>query len=239
MRCDPSTRRLISAGAAILSLTLVIGQEAQAYDIVTTNPDLPPIGGGYTTGELGHASFPGADITSATHSVKDLVGRMNSGGNDIETIDSQLTGLVSVGGGTPVPFTLNGPVQIEVFQYMPGDLGTFQTQMLSMDLTGSVGGHSVEIMLDSALGSSTGQTTITSLGGGEFRISSFFDVFTELSIDSGPFQGQTNGPTMVSLTFIPEPSALVLWVSASIISLSYAAYRRRRKAGKKQGINGS
>ena len=32
------------------------------------------------------------------------------------------------------------------------------------------------------------------MGGGLYQIDSFFDVFTELSIDGGPFQPQTNGP---------------------------------------------
>ena len=39
---------------------------------------------------------------------------------------------------------------------------------------------------------SPGRTTITDIGGGLYQIDSFFDVFTELSIDGGAFQPQTN-----------------------------------------------
>ena len=100
--------------------------------------------------------------------------------------------------------------------------------MLSMDLTGTVGGHSVEIMLDSQLGSTTGQTTITSLGGGLFNIHSFFDVFTELSLDGGPFQGQIGGPTVVMLQGVPEPSTWVMLLTSGLMVPAYVRWSRRR-----------
>jgi hypothetical protein len=45
---------------------------------------------------------------------------------------------------------------------------------------------------------STGQTTITDLGGGQFRIDSFFDVFTELSLDGGQSWSPSNSSQHVT-----------------------------------------
>jgi hypothetical protein len=102
---------------------------------------------------------------------------------------------------------LSGPLSVETFGKFGNTLGTFNTQMLSMDLRGSVGSHSVEIITDPSQ-ASTGQTTIADNGGGTFHITSFFDVFTELSLDGGSFIPQSNGPALVTLTTTPLPSSL-------------------------------
>ncbi len=66
---------------------------------------------------------------------------------------------------------------------------TFDTEIVSMSLTGDVGGLSVEIR-ESENELSAGDTIITRVGinqdgGDRFHIDSFFDVFTELSVDGG------------------------------------------------------
>jgi hypothetical protein len=77
---------------------------------------------------------------------------------------------------------------------------------------------------------SSGQTSVTAGGDGLFRISSFFDVFTELSIDGGitwtPGSNSMHlegGPAIVT----PEPSSCVLWLFG-LIAVSYVGRRRRR-----------
>ena len=132
---------------------------------------------------------------------------MNVGMNEIESFGSTASGDVTINGSPAIPFTLSGPVSVEVFGKVGNTLGTFNTQMLSMDLTGNVAGHSVEIKTDPAQ-ASTGQTTIADNGGGTFHITSFFDVFTELSLDNGPFIPQSNGPALVTLTATPVPASI-------------------------------
>ncbi len=232
MRTRPILRSMSLVIAAALALAIAGGNNAKA-DFITTNPDLPPINGGLDglyPAYLAqfHALYPGVSITLAQHRVLALESRQPIGPNDVENVSSQLNGQVSINGGTSIPFTLTGPVQIEVMNYAPGDLGTFNTQMLSMDLTGTVAGHSVEIMLDSNLGDTTGQTTITNLGGGQFDIKSFFDVFTEISLDGGPFQGQIGGPTVVNLQGVPEPSTWVMLLTAGLIVPACLRWGRRR-----------
>ena len=107
--------------------------------------------------------------------------------------------MVSVLGGAFQPITLAGPVQTIVFNKVGNVTGTFQTEMLALNL---VGGGGIMIRESPTL-QSQGQTTITSIGAGQFRIDSFFDIFTELSIDGGQTWIPSNGATRVQLG-IPE-----------------------------------
>ena len=98
---------------------------------------------------------------------------------------------VDVGGG-PVPIVLTGPVQTRVFGKIGNTTGTFDTEIVAMSLTGSVGGVSIHIRESPTLPSS-GQTTITDLGGGNWQIESFFDVFIEL-FGLGDHRHEPTGP---------------------------------------------
>ena len=101
-----------------------------------------------------------------------------------------LEGTVNVGGG-PQTVVLTGPVTTVVRGKGGATTGSWDTEILSMSLSGDVGGVSIEIRESRGL-PSPGHTTITDLGGGQYQIDSFFDVYTELSIDGGAFQPQTN-----------------------------------------------
>src|SRR5438309_1005328 len=73
---------------------------------------------------------------------------------------------------------------------------TFQTEMLSMNLSGSAGGMPIMIRESPTL-ASTGRTTITDVGSGTnrlYRIDSFFDVNTELSMNGGTNWIASAGP---------------------------------------------
>ena len=68
---------------------------------------------------------------------------------------------------------------------------------------------------------STGSTDITDTGGGLYHIDSFFDVFTELSVDGGAnWIGSDYGTRMV---LIPEPGIM------SLLALGGLALLRRRR----------
>lgn len=114
---------------------------------------------------------------------------------ETESFNSQVTGLVSINGMQSVPFTLTGSVTVDASEKVRNVTGTFNTQMTSMDLTGNVFGNSVEIMLDPA-NPTVGQTSIVADGPGQYTITSFFDVFTELSLNGGPFIPQKQWPDL-------------------------------------------
>ncbi len=102
-------------------------------------------------------------------------------------------------------------------------LGTFNAQITDFHFMGTFNGHTVEARQNPNQ-ASIGQTTVTALvgSGGSFEISSFFDVFAELSIDGGPFV--PGPPRHLDLTAAPEPGSVGL---AVLGVLGLVSIRRR------------
>jgi len=187
----------LSGVAGVVLLIGVLAAGASAGPIVVDSPDLPPKDGQYRTPTDVHAEFSGPDLAIV---LMDVVHRPFQdpppvrtpvGPDEIETFESVAFGEVSIETGEltgTFPFELFGPVTTVVFGKVGNTTGTFDTEILSMDLTGSVitplGDIPVTVR-ESPTQASTGQTTVEDLGGGLFQIDSFFDVFTELEIDLG------------------------------------------------------
>ena len=89
----------------------------------------------------------------------------------------------------------------------PGSSQTFDTEMLQMDISG--GGLMIR---ESPTLQSMGHTMIENNPGGGLLISSFFDIFTELSVDGGQIWLPRSGSTTATIraVSVPEPSVLVL-----------------------------
>ena len=105
--------------------------------------------------------------------------------------------------------------------------GVFQLEMLEFNISGMLDPMTPFLLRESPTLSSTGVTTLTSLGGGQYQIDSFFDVFTELSLDGGA--------TWVPATAqVPEPSALAL---AALAAIGFAAHVRRGRTDKRRAAN--
>lgn len=162
-----------------------------------------------------------------------------SGGNELTVSNVDLTANLyqNVGGMAGMfisPIILTGQVDITYFS-KPSLLGTgdFSTQLTSLDLSGSFTGLTGHHTLDAILNPSqmsTGETSIEQISSGPdvFQISSFFDVFTELSIDGGPF---VPGPERVAtLEATPEPG----YYFPIGIGIAFAAVRRARVARRRR-----
>jgi hypothetical protein len=179
---------------------------------VVTDPSLPPGQFAYF-GQDFHAIYPqGVILHDPIHRGFTNIVREDDGqGNEIETFMSVLEGMVEVAGVDPTPFRLTGPVETIVFGKTGNTTGTFDTEIIAMSLTGSVGGIPVEIRESPSL-PSLGRTSIGDLGGGLYEIESFFDVYTELSVGGGPFMAMDPLPSghYPQMTLCPEPGTMLL-----------------------------
>jgi hypothetical protein len=101
---------------------------------------------------------------------------------------------------------------------------TWQSEMLQLDLAG--GGLPAGLIIrESPTLASTGTSTIQCcLGGGGYHVDSFFDVFTELSIDGGQSWTPGNAPLHL-VGNLPEPSSAALALVA-MVAIGWPAARR-------------
>jgi hypothetical protein len=93
---------------------------------------------------------------------------------------------MSPGNGQPFQkFTGNADCTVRVTSVgSDGSTQVYQTEMLALDLGGGSMPGGVMIR-ESPTKQSTGETRITPTGTGTFQISSFFDIWPELSLDGG------------------------------------------------------
>ncbi len=138
--------------------------------------------------------------------------------------DIQL-GNLTIHGRAPNSFTGKG----QFGNTGPGgqSTGTFPDQMIQLDLTLNNG----DMLRIDPGPPSNGLTTITDVGGGLFRIDSFFDIFTDLSIDGGQTWIPSNSSTHIDLqaaATVPEPSTLLL-VAPMLLGLGRLRKQLRKK----------
>ena len=184
---------------------------AASAGIITDDPTLPPNKGAYflvnppvkyiLAGPLA------IELSDILHFGFINVIQIPLGPDEKEIFDSTVTGQISINGGPQSAFTLMGSIETLVFGKTGNTTGTFQTEMLQLDLTG--GGIMVR---ESPTLASLGQTTITDLGGGSFKIDSFFDIFTELSLDNGANWIPATG-TAERVELVSEPGSLALMIA--------------------------
>ena len=189
------------------------------------SPLLPPVHPdplvGYAAQQ--HAIYPqDVILNDPFHSRFAGVSRVQVGPDEEETFTSTVTGLVDLlsMGMFDIPVTMTGPMTVKVFGYTGGDTGTFDTEIISMNLSGNIRAFFVQIQESPSL-PSLGETRIADVGGGIWEIDSFFDVFTELSVNGGAFYPDLNGPGRMELV-LPEPATL------GLLSLGGLALLRRR-----------
>lgn len=163
--------------------------------------------------------------------VNSLTSRTPAGPDERDAFDTTLLGDMSVNGSPTVPASGSGPTLANLVGKWGNTTGTFDTEMLQLDMNGT-SPYGPFLIRESPTKQSLGQTTITNLGGGGYQIDSFFDVFTELSIDGGATwmpQSVGGGPNPVHFDLggaVPEPTALGLLG----LSLLGAMRRSRRVA---------
>ncbi len=80
-----------------------------------------------------------------------------------------------------------------------------------------------------------GETTVTENADGTFYISSFFDIFTELSVNGGTATSATgglygDGTYLLVSGSNPEPATIIIWSLLGTLGISLGWWRRRKAA---------
>jgi hypothetical protein len=105
-----------------------------------------------------------------------------------------------------------------------GGATNYATEVMSMDLTLSMPSGATIMIRESPTRASGGTTSVTPLSSEGYMISSFFDIWTELSLDGG--QSWIPSQTAARFDGLPEPSTLGL---LALGALGLVARRGRRK----------
>lgn len=200
---------------AVVLLCLVLAGSASG-SIISDREEFPVTGSNYEwDGSQEPMAFPNAtvEIELIALSLNDCDPCIpyNPVPGDQFAVDSFFDVFVELSvDGTPGVLVTDSAVQLTIIGVIPPEYdavgGTFEAEIVAMELSGDVGGLPILIRENPELVSS-GQTSILNLGNGQYQIDSFFDVFTELSIDGGPWT-LADGPIRMNGT--PEPGTMLL-----------------------------
>lgn len=214
-----------------IGLAVLISAAASQAAIITNNPNLPPVTGSYVSSLLTHLIFNDQgntyDFSQFQTSGVSPFPNQPQGGDEIQTFSLIMDELLAINGGGAAPTSEPGSATTIAFNKIGFVTGTFNTEMLALNLSG--GGLAPGMMFrESPTNPSLGVTTITSLGGGQFQIDSFFDIFMQLTVDGGQTWIPEASGVGKRIDLVPEPTGMSLLAAGLVGILGFA--RRRHAA---------
>ena len=217
--------RFVARLSGVIAVSLLSVAQASAAVVAASNC-LPPIGPHFKYVGDNHINFqmPGfvVDLSNVVHAGFTNCLAPPQSGSQLETFGSSVAFDLSFNGGPAQPQSAFATVSVNVLA--TGTPGVFDTEMVQLDIVGGTLPSAVRVRESPTL-QSLGRTTVEDLGGGMYRIDSFFDIFTELSVDGGQNWLPATDPGHVTLT-VPEPGSLAL---VGLAMAGLAASRRRRR----------
>ncbi len=225
-----NTSKIIIALVATCIIVTGVASNAEAIIIVDGMPSFPVTGAAYNS-ENG-TTFPTTTpeaipieivaLSLVSIDPVNIIAPVDIQAGETFTIDSFFDVFIEL--SVDGIFQVDSFFDVEVsFSLKQG--GSWDTEIVSMDLSGQIpGGPTIDIR-ESPTIPSPGHLAITDLGCGLYEVDSFFDVFTELSVDGGPFV-PADSPVRVSIDLvpgIPEPATM------SLLALGGVALIRRKK----------
>jgi hypothetical protein len=245
-------------GVVGLSAIATLGSPEYAdASVLCGSASLPPTCGGYITSQNIHAFYDlieprlapfNIQLNRSVHTDFSSISReyVDLNGNGIfdekETFHSRLLASVTLfnqdGSELLIPdITLTGSVMTVVFD-KDSDTGLFDTEMRSLDLNGFVNipdmGFKEIHIRENPEESSNGQILIENINS-DFKMTSYFDIFTQLSLDGENWVDSTDPnsgeivPVRVDLKPIPEPSTVFgLGLTVGLGALGKNRHSRKR-----------
>ncbi|HEY1299186.1 MAG TPA: PEP-CTERM sorting domain-containing protein [Stellaceae bacterium] len=203
--------RIANQGAAAFAAAALVGAAAQA-SVISPTPTLPPANGIYV-GTTAPGCFPAVNLCVGTGSfaiTSVISSTFSPSGQDLVLGGVYTSALTDLSHNPIGTVSLTGTIDEDIAgRTGPNDTGTWSTGLDALDLSGSAFGVPLSVGLDPS-NPTNGTTSITPVGS-EFLISSFFDVFAEITAmtPGGPLTVD-RGPLHVELVPTPEPATLAL-----------------------------
>ncbi|HLI84999.1 MAG TPA: hypothetical protein VKV17_13840 [Bryobacteraceae bacterium] len=203
-------------------------------DVLQSTTTLPPPAGAYDFSSICLSSGPDRCLVDPVLHDFSNYSQSEVAGNELVSVDAVYSADVYTNnGGTPGtllgPIELTGTLGIVYSNRNPSfhALGTFDTQVVNFDLTGTFDGNTFEVIQNPSL-SSTGVTTILPADGSDpnrplYDVSGYLDINGEYSFNGSPFL--PGPPRMGTLT--PEPASGALGAAILAVLLSLASLRQR------------
>lgn len=225
-------RALLTVGACAVA---AFGGAAQANaSVIEASPELPLLGVPYTTGA--GFCFAAADVcvSGGAFTLTSVLSNRIIGGNEVISTDATYSADLTKDDASKTPegtVTLTGTIgqkvlgRIGLFEYP----GSWPVQLLTMSLSGPLGGGTLSLALNSAMPSS-GTTSVTPVISNDmqyFSISSSFDVNVDLklTIPGKPTLTAARSATATA-TSMPEPATVAL-LGGALLILPAVRLRRR------------
>lgn len=236
MRTIKTCAALLAAGV----FAAATGSGSAQPVLILPSASLPLIGVPYQSTGIGAGCFTivSACVTPGPFIMTSATPPAFVGGNQLNTADATYeASLTPIGGSTIIgSVSLTGTLDEEVLgRTSDSQTGTFTVDITSIDLTGTLSlpglpldGYMLKLALNPS-DTSSGTTTITP-DGSMFQITSFFDVFVDVTLEtpSGAPVKSVSLPE-ITLVAVPEPSTWGMLL-AGFAGLGFFGYRRGRAA---------
>jgi hypothetical protein len=201
--------------------------QAPAPEQVMPTPNLPPTNSSYASPGLFSIYANGVIISNVTHrAFSQSPPPPPPGQTQTASFDSTVDLLISTDGGATFR-AASAPAPVAVQVNGRGDLDTsstrfFDTEMLALNVSG--GNLPAGLLIrESPTRASLGRTSVRQNAvDGSYRVSSFFDVFTELSLDGGQTWSPSTAPPG-RLTLSASPAILITCPSNLTVTASGSA----------------
>ena len=181
--------KLKALAIGLLTIAAVKVTNAQTTGVTASTNCVPSQGGEYAAQFHAHYT-DGTNVYDLTQPIHDRFTQCDppppagSGGTTTHTFGSGVKAVVTQNG---VAMSVDAPAQVTVQMHDAGPASSggelYQTEMLQLNIQGGTLPLGTMIRESPTL-QSTGQTTVKPVAGG-FQIDSFFDIFTELSVEIG------------------------------------------------------